>query len=148
MSDPSGDIHKATSPTGGASAAPAGSSLSASGAAAAAAAAPNSASGNNSSSVPKAIIKSVDMDEDMQQKVVDYAMSALSQFTIEKDIAAHVKRTMDMAFGATWHVVVGKHYGSYVTHGECTFTSHRPMPPSLNSRLTYCVALSPSFFFP
>ncbi|PWN90151.1 hypothetical protein FA10DRAFT_106573 [Acaromyces ingoldii] len=119
MSDLNGENTKATSPTAG-NVASNPSALSGSAAAASAGASAGAAgssgaapSGNN---VPKAIIKSVDMDEDMQQKVVDYAMSALSQFTVEKDIAAHVKRTMDMAFGATWHVVVGKHYGSYVTH--------------------------------
>ncbi|MCO5594458.1 hypothetical protein L7F22_048488 [Adiantum nelumboides] len=68
--------------------------------------------------VPKAIIKNVDMSEEMQQISVDIALEALSKFTVEKDIAAHVKKTMDTRFGPTWHAVVGQKYGSYVTHGE------------------------------
>ncbi|KAN0064285.1 Dynein light chain [Thecaphora frezii] len=64
----------------------------------------------------KAIIKNVDMAEDMQQQVIELASDALTKFSVEKDIAAHVKRTMDQKFGATWHAVVGKNYGSYVTH--------------------------------
>lgn len=68
--------------------------------------------------VPKAIIKNVDMSEEMQQKSVDIALEALNKFTVEKDIAAHVKKTMDLTFGPTWHAVVGQKYGSYVTHGE------------------------------
>lgn len=68
-------------------------------------------------SVPKAIIKNVDMSEEMQQMSVDIALEALSKFTVEKDIAAHVKKTMDQKFGPTWHAVVGQKYGSYVTHG-------------------------------
>lgn len=68
--------------------------------------------------VPKAIIKNVDMSEEMQQTAVDIALEAVSKFTVEKDIAAHLKKTMDSKFGPTWHAVVGQKFGSYVTHGE------------------------------
>lgn len=57
------------------------------------------------------------MTEEMQQEAVDVALAALQKFTVEKDIAAHVKKTMDTKYGPTWHAVVGKNYGSYVTHG-------------------------------
>ncbi|PWN53861.1 hypothetical protein IE53DRAFT_309462 [Violaceomyces palustris] len=70
----------------------------------------------STASAPKAIIKNVDMTEEMQQEVVDIASEALSRLSVEKDIAAYVKRTMDERFGATWHAVVGKNFGSYVTH--------------------------------
>ncbi|KAF8074991.1 outer dynein arm light chain 8 [Lyophyllum atratum] len=56
---------------------------------------------------PKAIIKNVDMSEEMQQE---------SKYTIEKDIAAQIKKEFDRRHGPTWHVVVGKNFGSYVTH--------------------------------
>lgn len=78
----------------------------------------NTAGKEGSASVPKAIIKNVDMSEEMQQISVDIALDALNKFTVEKDIAAHVKKTMDARFGPTWHAVVGQKYGSYVTHGE------------------------------
>jgi len=55
---------------------------------------------------PKAIIKSVDI-----------ASSALEKYNIEKDIAAQIKKELDRRHGPTWHVVVGKNFGSYVTHG-------------------------------
>ncbi|PWN41011.1 outer dynein arm light chain 8 [Ceraceosorus guamensis] len=70
----------------------------------------------DSNSVPKAVIKNADMDEELQQAVVDIAHEAMAKFSVEKDIAAHVKRTMDEKHGPTWHAVVGKNYGSYVTH--------------------------------
>jgi len=35
----------------------------------------------------------------------------------EKDIAAQIKKEFDKRHGATWHVVVGRNFGSYVTHG-------------------------------
>lgn len=33
-------------------------------------------------------------------------------------IAAFIKRALDLKYGPTWHVVVGKNFGSYCTHGE------------------------------
>ena len=67
---------------------------------------------------PKAIIKNVDMSEEMQQEAVDVASAALEKYNIEKDIAAQIKKEFDKRHGPTWHVVVGKNFGSYVTHGE------------------------------
>ena len=72
---------------------------------------------NNGVGGPKAIIKSVDMSEDLQQESVDIATSALEKYNIEKDIAAQIKKEFDRRHGPTWHVVVGKNFGSYVTHG-------------------------------
>lgn len=74
--------------------------------------------GDPSSSVPKAIIKNVDMSEEMQQDSVEIAAAALQKFSVEKDIAANIKKEFDRKHGPTWHVVVGKNFGSYVTHGE------------------------------
>jgi dynein light chain LC8-type len=66
---------------------------------------------------PKAIIKNVDMSEEMQQESVDVASTALEKYNIEKDIAAQIKKEFDKRHGPTWHVVVGRNFGSYVTHG-------------------------------
>ena len=66
---------------------------------------------------PKAIIKNVDMSEEMQQESVDFATSALEKYNVEKDIAAQIKKEFDKRYGPTWHVVVGRNFGSYVTHG-------------------------------
>jgi dynein light chain LC8-type len=65
----------------------------------------------------KAVIKNVDMSEEMQRTSVEIALAALEKYTVEKDIAAEVKKEFDKKFGPTWHVVVGKNFGSYVTHG-------------------------------
>ena len=40
----------------------------------------------------KAVIKNVDMSEDMQQDAVDCATVALEKFNIEKDVAAYIKK--------------------------------------------------------
>lgn len=73
------------------------------------------ASGSNVREL-KPVIKNVDMSEEMQQETIEIAYDALEKFSVEKDMAGHVKRTMDQKFGPTWHAVVGQRYGSYVTH--------------------------------
>ena len=75
---------------------------------------------SNNGTGPKAVIKSVDMSEEMQLWSVDIATSALEKYNIEKDIAGQIKRDFDRRYGPTWHVVVGKNFGSYVTHGSCS----------------------------
>ncbi|XP_071093162.1 dynein light chain LC6, flagellar outer arm-like [Haliotis cracherodii] len=63
----------------------------------------------------KAVVKYTDMSEDMQQVAVDYAQ-ALEQFNIEKDIAEYIKKEFDKKYNPTWHCIVGRNFGSYVTH--------------------------------
>ncbi|KAI8997133.1 dynein light chain 1, cytoplasmic [Pilobolus umbonatus] len=64
----------------------------------------------------KAVIKSVDMSEEMQQEAIECSTQALEKYNIEKDIAAHIKREFDRKYGPTWHCVVGRNFGSFVTH--------------------------------
>ncbi|KAK9314801.1 dynein light chain type 1-domain-containing protein [Lipomyces starkeyi] len=64
----------------------------------------------------KAVIKSADMSEEMQAVVIDLAVQAMERYNIEKDIAAHIKKELDQRFGQTWHCIVGRNFGSYVTH--------------------------------
>ncbi|CAJ2499992.1 Uu.00g028450.m01.CDS01 [Anthostomella pinea] len=64
----------------------------------------------------EAQIKSADMTEDMQQETIDVAQEAMGKFTIEKDIAQHIKKTFDERKGPTWHCIVGRNFGSFVTH--------------------------------
>ncbi|KAK3655361.1 Dynein light chain [Elasticomyces elasticus] len=79
-------------------------------------------------------IKSVDMSEDMQQEAIEIAQEAMDKYNIEKvqfmtyegetydslrhlqEIAHHIKRTFDERKGATWHCIVGRNFGSFVTH--------------------------------
>ncbi|KIX07370.1 dynein light chain, cytoplasmic [Rhinocladiella mackenziei CBS 650.93] len=61
-------------------------------------------------------IKSVDMSEDMQQEAIEVAQEAMEKFSVEKDIAQHIKREFDSKKGATWHCIVGRNFGSFVTH--------------------------------
>ncbi|KAI4957873.1 hypothetical protein J4E86_005013 [Alternaria arbusti] len=72
-------------------------------------------------------IKSADMSDEMQQEAIEVAQTAMEQFTIEKDIAQYIKKEgcwkralifaqFDSRKGATWHCIVGRNFGSFVTH--------------------------------
>ena len=41
---------------------------------------------------------------------------ALDKYNVEKDIAAYLKKEFDRKHGSTWHAIVGRNFGSYVTH--------------------------------
>merc|ERR1712166_939590 len=64
----------------------------------------------------KAVVKNADMSEDMQQDAIDISTQALEKFNIEKDIAAFIKKESDKKYNPTWHCIVGRNFGSYVTH--------------------------------
>ncbi|CAE7367372.1 hypothetical protein FNF31_04610 [Cafeteria roenbergensis] len=63
-----------------------------------------------------AIVKNADMSEDVQQDAVDTAVQAMEKFSIEREIAAFIKKEFDRKYSPTWHCVVGRNFGSYVTH--------------------------------
>ncbi|KAI3694272.1 hypothetical protein L1987_77236 [Smallanthus sonchifolius] len=64
----------------------------------------------------KVIIKSADMKEEMQSEAVNIAISAFENLGVEKDVAEQIKKEFDKNHGPTWHCIVGKNFGSYVTH--------------------------------
>ncbi|KAF5403558.1 hypothetical protein P879_03804 [Paragonimus westermani] len=64
----------------------------------------------------KAVVKNADMDVGMQQDAVDLCNEALEKFQLEKDIAAYIKKKFDDRYNPTWHCIVGRSFGSYVTH--------------------------------
>jgi len=45
----------------------------------------------------------------------------MEKFSVEKDIAAYVKKEFDRKHGPTWHCIVGRNFGSYVTHESGSF---------------------------
>ncbi|KAJ3436740.1 dynein light chain [Anaeramoeba flamelloides] len=59
----------------------------------------------------KVVIKAADMPE-IQKEVIDLTLQAFNKFTVEKDIASHIKRTLDTRHGPTFHVIVGRSFGS------------------------------------
>ncbi|XP_006088865.1 dynein light chain 1, cytoplasmic-like [Myotis lucifugus] len=66
----------------------------------------------------KAVIKNADMLE-MPQDSMECATQALEKYNIEKDIEAHIKkefRGFDKKYNPTGHCMVGRNFGSCVTH--------------------------------
>ena len=45
-----------------------------------------------------------------------FTKQALERYEIEKDIAEYIKKEFDKKYKPTWHCVVGRNFGSYVTH--------------------------------
>ncbi|VDM22758.1 unnamed protein product [Hydatigera taeniaeformis] len=69
----------------------------------------------------KAVVKNADMSEEMQRKAVDCANEAMQNHAVEKDVAAAIKKKFDSEYGPTWHCIVGRNFGSYVTHETKNF---------------------------
>lgn len=62
-------------------------------------------------------IKSIDMDEPTKEEAIEESRKAMQDYTVEKDMAAAIKRAFDLKYGPNWQCVVGKSFGSFVTHG-------------------------------
>ncbi|KIO24644.1 hypothetical protein M407DRAFT_76703 [Tulasnella calospora MUT 4182] len=56
------------------------------------------------------------MTEEMQKEAIEICQAAMAAHKVEKDIASYCKKEFDKKYGPTWHAVVGKNFGSYVTH--------------------------------
>lgn len=61
------------------------------------------------------------MDESMSQAVFKMVREAMDEYTLERDIASALKKALDSQFDKTWHVIVGRSFGSYVTHEKGRF---------------------------
>lgn len=48
--------------------------------------------------------------------LLSISFQAIDKWTVEKDIAAYIKKEFDSRHGPTWHCIVGTKFGSYVTH--------------------------------
>ncbi|CAG9320322.1 unnamed protein product [Blepharisma stoltei] len=66
----------------------------------------------------KAIIKSADMSEDMQQDAIESTVRAIQTEAVFKDIAGYIKKDFDRRYGPTWHCITGNSFGTFVTHEE------------------------------
>lgn len=47
---------------------------------------------------------------------MDVAQRALANTIVEREVAVFIKKELDETYGHSWHVVVGKNFGSHVTH--------------------------------
>ena len=63
-----------------------------------------------------AVIKSADMPYEMQSVAIDFAFNSMRRHKVERDIACFLKKEFDRKYQPTWHCVVGRNFGSFVTH--------------------------------
>eukprot|EP00406_Dinophysis_acuminata_P071330 CAMPEP_0179257554 /NCGR_PEP_ID=MMETSP0797-20121207/24849_1 /TAXON_ID=47934 /ORGANISM="Dinophysis acuminata, Strain DAEP01" /LENGTH=77 /DNA_ID=CAMNT_0020965537 /DNA_START=134 /DNA_END=367 /DNA_ORIENTATION=+ len=56
------------------------------------------------------------MNESMMQEAVECATQAMDKYNTEREVANFIKKEFDKRHTPFWHVVVGKNFGSYVTH--------------------------------
>ena len=61
-------------------------------------------------------MKTVDMEEAMEKDAIEVASYALNEFNVESQMANHIKKEFDKKYNPTWHCIVGRNFGSYVTH--------------------------------
>lgn len=64
----------------------------------------------------KFVIKQIDMNSKMEEDAIKFANQALDKFSLEKDIAAHIKQEFDKKHTPSWHCIVGKDFGCYFTN--------------------------------
>lgn len=63
-------------------------------------------------------IQAADMPLHMQRTALTSAVNSCKLFKTEKSIAESIKSDFDTMYGATWHCIVGRNWGSCVTHSK------------------------------
>ena len=66
-------------------------------------------------------IKLIDMEDEMKEEAVHKAIEALKEYSTERDIAQCLKDFFDDKYQPAWHCIVGKSFGSFVTHETKSF---------------------------
>lgn len=67
------------------------------------------------SKVPELNINA-DMTKDMQDEVRTAVLAAFEAESQERAIATFIKRELEKKHNGIWHCIVGKNFGSFVTH--------------------------------
>lgn len=67
------------------------------------------------------LLTSLNQSDELKTEIFDISLKALEEFKLEREIAGVIKKHLDIKHGSTWHVIVGKNFGSYVTHEKGHF---------------------------
>ena len=57
-----------------------------------------------------------DMTKEMQDDAKNFVIAAFETETQERSIASSIKHEFQKKYKGTWHCIVGRNFGSYVTH--------------------------------
>ncbi|KAI3474143.1 hypothetical protein Pfo_028931 [Paulownia fortunei] len=71
----------------------------------------------------KAVVRDTDMPDALQNHAMELAYQALDLHEVSdcQSIAHYMKKNFDESYGPTWHCVVGKDFGSCITHLSGSF---------------------------
>lgn len=77
---------------------------------------------NASLSPPNIVIKITDFSPSMQDSAIKISMETLPTLSSSpssslSEMARKIKEYFESLFGMTWHCIIGKNFGSYVSHG-------------------------------
>ncbi|CAL9735681.1 dynein light chain 1, cytoplasmic [Monosporozyma servazzii] len=71
------------------------------------------------------VVKATDMSKDVEDKVISLIEPLMAPLlkgeSLERDVSHEIKLKLDQEFEPTWHVIVGKNFGSFVTHEQGHF---------------------------
>ena len=93
------------------------------------------------------------MPMQMQKAAVQSATHAIKVFTTEKHIAESIKQDFDQLYQPTWHCIVGRNWGSCVTHSKASPKAHTLYPgvnqtnPTLNFELIIEIQTKNQYFY-
>lgn len=67
------------------------------------------------------VFKAGDVSDELREYIFNISVNAVKEFNLEREIAGAIKNQLDAKYGVTWHVIIGKSFGSYVTHEKGHF---------------------------
>ncbi|KAA0193978.1 Dynein light chain type [Fasciolopsis buskii] len=73
----------------------------------------------------RAIVEGCTMNDEMLEEAVTTAVEAMEKFDQNRDVATYIKRQFDKKYNATWHCIVGRDYGSFISHEAEHFVDFR-----------------------
>ncbi|XP_035196237.1 dynein 8 kDa light chain, flagellar outer arm-like [Oxyura jamaicensis] len=64
----------------------------------------------------KAVAKDTDVSEEVQRQALECTVLAMEKYSLEREIVALIKSEFEKKHSPTWHCVVGRTFGSSVSH--------------------------------
>lgn len=61
------------------------------------------------------------MPPELKNQCIRLAQEGLAKYSVMRDIAKNIKKTLDEKHNHAWQCIMGRHFGSYVSHQPETF---------------------------
>lgn len=66
-------------------------------------------------------IRQTDMEDHVKHDAIRVIMNAFKAHKVEREIAHYIKKEFDKLHGGVWHCIVGRNFGSLVSHEASYF---------------------------